>query len=155
MSNDSTNAHKQKYGQVRKFFLESLKVETEECILWPFALLEGYGNMRYDGKMRRVHRLALELRVGKAPFANAMTIHEPVKCNNRKCFNYKHLRWGTNRENMIDAMIDKSIRGKLTPEQVREIKKDNRRMTVIAHEYGVTPPTIKDIRTGDSWSWLE
>lgn len=42
-------------------------------------------------------------------------------------------------------------RPKLTPAQVRAILKDNRTSVAIARAYGVSPGTIRSIRTGRCW----
>jgi hypothetical protein len=40
---------------------------------------------------------------------------------------------------------------KLTPAQVRAIRKDYRKLTIIAQQYGVTPSTISMVRNRRIW----
>lgn len=47
---------------------------------------------------------------------------------------------------------------KLTEEQVREIKRAlaaGRSSRDVARQFGVTGSTVRDIRAGDRWGWVE
>lgn len=62
---------------------------TEEgCVVWTKRKTRsGYGQVRYDGKSRSVHRLAWELDNG--PIPDGLVVNHI--CGNRACFNLEHL----------------------------------------------------------------
>jgi hypothetical protein len=82
-------------------------------------------------------------------------------CDNPSCCNPKHLVVGTHAANVADRVAKRrSARGArngrslLTEEQVREIKKDDRRLVDVARDYGVSPSTISLIRRGKNWAHI-
>lgn len=77
---------------------------SDKCLKWPFANTGGetpYGAVWHDGKMRRVHVVSLELKIGKLPEG----MHALHHCDNPICFNQKHLFCGTHADNMRDCSI--------------------------------------------------
>lgn len=59
----------------------------------------GYGQISYQGKITKVHRLSWELKNKK--LSTKCILHT---CDNRKCFNPKHLYEGDKKQNSIDAV---------------------------------------------------
>ena len=108
-------------------FNELVQLESDDCIEWPGCVDgKGYGRMSINGRMVSVNRLALEHRVGPPPPRHEAA-HGP--CHNRRCMNYRHLRWATRVENAADQVRDGTdMRGtkhplaKLTDDKVREIR---------------------------------
>lgn len=152
-------------------FLRLLTVETDDCILWPFATNStGYGRVGIPStpgtpRNRRalVHQLVLEKRVGPRP-DGMEAAHAPVICHNRTCMNYRHLRWATRAENVLDMLSDgTATRGerstsKLTAETVREIRRrhvNGETQGAIGRSLGVGQPVISGIVHRKSWSWLD
>lgn len=147
-------------GQLRIDFENMVRLETDDCILWPITAgdVYGYGRMSINGKRAIVHRMALERHVGAAPEDKPYALHS---CRNRNCLNYRHLRWGTPQENQDDMIKDgTSLRGKLnpnnklTPEQALAIRQDVRSTRAIAKSYSIAQATVCDIKSKRSWAWL-
>ena len=102
----------------------------------------------------RVHKLVLEAFVGKCP--------EGLECchNDGNSFNnhIDNLRWDTHKSNIHDRIKHgTSNRGercgtsKLTLEQVRAIRKDDRLQRLIASDYGIAESMISRIKNGVRW----
>lgn len=146
-------------GIAFKYFMKAMKIETDDCINWKFSKIStGYGQVTIGNRRGLVHREALLQRNNKPTKQKPYALHT---CRNRGCFNYKHLRWGSPKENMLDKLKDgtdnrgtKSATAKLTDEQVMKIRKDTRVQSVIASYYGVSQATISDIKNRKKWTWL-
>ncbi|WP_402844370.1 HNH endonuclease signature motif containing protein [Microbacterium sp. GXS0129] len=84
--------------------LESRLVRTEnDCLVWIGPRhWDGYGYFKHAGRHARTHRVAYELAHGPIP-DGAVVMHT---CDNPPCCNPDHLRAGTQRDNVADA-IDK------------------------------------------------
>jgi len=102
----------------------------------------------------RVHKLVLEAFVGKCP--------EGLECchNDGNSFNnhIDNLRWDTHKSNIHDRIKhNTSNRGercgtaKLTLEQVRAIRKDDRLQRLIAKDFGIVESMVSRIKNGVRW----
>ena len=105
-------------------------------------------------KIMRPHKMVLEAFVGKCP--------EGMECchNDGNSFNnhLDNLRWDTHKSNIHDRIKHgTSNRGercgasKLTLEQVRAIRKDNRLQRLIASDYGIAESMVSRIKNGVRW----
>ena len=161
MINDTPHKKNNHRGEALKFFLESLEIETDECIIWEYATNSyGYGHLGFENKIQIVHRLALKQKIGEAPKGKPFALHS---CRNKACFNYRHLRWGSQVDNCADKIKDgtnvaprgtSQWHSKLTENQVLAIRADKRPQTEIAKDYGVARSNISLIKTGRNWAWL-
>ena len=128
-----------------------------ECIEWPYTKTgNGYGVVRFQGKLRGAHRVALILRDGIDP--DDLTVaHAPIICHNPLCVNVDHLRWATMAENLADRPADGfdyhegNGNAKLTWEKVAKIREDDRSNVDVAATLGVSAATISMIRNNKSW----
>ncbi len=131
-----------------------LKVMPSGC--WEFEgsrLPFGYGQISNPGGIpKRTHCLMWEIVFGPIP-EGLCVLHT---CDNPPCCNPAHLFLGTRTDNAADKVAKgRQAKGetlsKLTLEQVKAIRADQRSGYVVAKEYGVNGSTICRIRTGTRW----
>ena len=111
--------------------------------------------LSYGGKIVRAHRLAFQLGTGIDP----QDKHVLHKCDTPSCVSPDHLYLGTNEDNIVDKVRkgrslsgSKNPSAKLSTRQVSSIRQDRRTNMAIAKEYGVSKNTIRNIKSGKSWS---
>lgn len=145
-----------KRGEAIAWVMAHIDHDGEECLIWPFTRNNGetgYGQVKYDGKIRRVHRVMCQIRHGEPPTPDHEAAHE---CGNgmQGCVNPKHLVWKTRSENQLDrkrhgtaATSLHGSRGKISRQQRQEIREMKGSMTQreIAKRYGVHFETISRI----------
>lgn len=146
-------------GAGTKFLMDSMKEETDECILWPYCKgRSGYGYVMLDGRKITAHRASLILHKGAPASEEMQACHDPIKCSSKLCINVSHLRWGTMKENLDDRLIEGSIvRGeqclnsKLTEQDVIAIRSTKKGTRGIAKKYGVANSAISAVRSRKTW----
>lgn len=141
------------------FLSEVSKLNTDNCIPWPFSIFSqtGYGAITFKGKLITAHRAMLII----TTHANPPKLHACHNCRLKCCINPRHLRWDTRLGNMYDKVKDGTLsRGdkhgmvKLTNEQALSVYHDHRGCCAIASEHGIAPSTVCDIKAGRNWAWL-
>lgn len=156
----------------KKRFLQKLKKDNNGCLIWQGSTIKGgYGFMglTINGKKEfyTAHRYALIIHTGENP-KDKEASHEPLKCKNRACCNYEHLRWDTHKGNCADMKIEgtlktpnikgeKSHYAKLTEKQVLEIRKlieEGKKYKEIAEAYPIDSRSISDIKLRKSWKHI-
>lgn len=135
---------------------------TVPCKLWTKALsTDGYGIGWFTDRLWKAHRKAFFDNHGYlTPGLDVCHI-----CNNKTCWEPAHLYEGTRLENMKQATQDGLTSKKLTPEQVREIRKllkepcewrnKSARDRQIGKLFGVSRTSISDIRLKRAWRNLD
>ena len=91
-------------GYAREFLNKASVVESDECLIYPFYRdKNGYGKIRVNGKSVGAHVYVCEKRHGPKPSDNHESCHS---CGNGHvgCVNGSHLRWGTRKANIKDAI---------------------------------------------------
>jgi hypothetical protein len=74
-------------------------VPLGDCLIFAGARNPaGYGHLGYHGRMLYAHRVVIEHHLGPSPL---IAMHS---CDNPSCCNIEHLRYGTQRDNIRDAM---------------------------------------------------
>jgi hypothetical protein len=148
-------------GKAFKWILDHAAYQGDECLTWPFGRASnGYGSLSYKGKRHSAHRLMCTIAHGDA--LGMLATHS---CGNGHlgCVNPRHLRWGTNQDNMADKIAhDTHRRGerqwssKLNEEAVRQIKGllSTQSKSSLARKFRVSRSAITDIAQGRTWSWL-
>jgi hypothetical protein len=153
------------HSVLKEWFYSHLALETDECIVWPFYKINGYGRINIEGKRKYVCELVCEIKYGHKPGPEYDSCHGP--CHNRSCINYRHLYWGTRSQNMLDRERDgtndfavgiENAACKLNEEQVFEIRKLYREKNLsynkIANMFGLNRSTISLIISGKTWQHL-
>lgn len=72
----------------------------DACWNWTAGTVEGYGQVWWNGRMRKAHRVSYELTYGSCP-DDLCVLH---KCDNRLCCNPKHFFLGTRLDNNRDRV---------------------------------------------------
>ena len=145
----------------------SMTPDENGCLLWlgyKQQVTPSYsrGFFNVNGKPEMAHRVAYRLANGEIP--NGMCVRHT--CDVPLCVNPNHLVIGTHDDNMRD-MKDRNRRknitavkgekhgcSKLTEELVREIHTSKESRNEIATRLGVSPSTIKAIRTRRIWKHI-
>jgi hypothetical protein len=138
------------FGNIRSKKTKQLKKITFDAHNRPYLGL--WKNNKQ--KIVRPHKLVLEAFVGKAPKGMECCHNDGNQQNNR----LENLRWDTHKSNIHDRIKHgTSNRGercgnsKLTLEQVRAIRKDDRLQRLIASDYGIVESMVSRIKNGIRW----
>lgn len=140
--------------------------KSESCWEWTGRLSKGYGIIRYKDRQVRTHRLSYFFAHGAWP--EPMCLHS---CDNKRCVNPAHLRAGTCKDNVHDA-IERGLHSvkpgelhrnaKLTDDNIREIRAlhDDQRgsgtgFKSLAKKYGVHWTTIRQVIRGVTWGHVK
>lgn len=140
-------------GEFREKFSERIdKIsDPQGCWLWTKCKnSQGYGNVWYNGKMEKTHKIAYLLS-GKTLPEGFELAHSEHCVGKRHCCNPDHLTPKTHSENMKDKWRDNTMPYKITPEQVSEIRtRTDKNQSELAKEYNVTFQLISAIRKNKS-----
>lgn len=153
---------------VKAFYTKYEKGPAQKCWLWKSSTNGSYGillihsgfkNGRRLVKRFYAHRLAYELTMNVKPTRSQVIMHT---CDNPLCVNPRHLKLGTQRDNVRDAVNkgrrfqpdvigNKNGRTKLTEKQVLKIRRSLTSGRQVAAMYNVSPSLISKIRTNQLW----
>lgn len=142
-----------------RFWQYVKKGSDSECWIWTGSkcgVNRSYGQISFNGRRVVAHRVSYIMAHGDIP-RDLDVCHA---CDNTLCVNPAHLWLGTAHENILD-MIHKGrsnyAAGKLTPEQVIEIRRllaKGYQGKAVAKMFGVNTMTISTIKTRKSWKHL-
>lgn len=140
-------------GRGLRWLKDNVNYSGQECLIWPWSRNhQGYGQVGYNGKVHKAHRLMCTLSNGEAPTESHEAAHS---CGNGHlgCVHPKHVSWKSPRENRLEANVHgtgKGRRGKqLAPEVVRQIRESPKSYLEIAKEFGVYFGTVGKIKRGE------
>ena len=141
--------------------------KSSGCWLWTGHKNKGYGYMSVIGKSPQAsYRIAWELYKGSIP--DGLLVRHRCPAKRKDCCNPEHLKLGTQKDNMQDAIEDGTISkgqdkylSKLTDDQVIEFKKHIPDKGLV-YEYcqnvsiylNISPSTLMDIAGGRTWKHI-
>ena len=137
-----------------RFWEKVTKDQSFKCWVWQGGLNgDGYGSFRKaDGTVVHAHRWSWESNNGSV-LSGMCVLHV---CDNRRCVNPGHLFLGTRRDNNVDRVAKgRSHSPKLTPGDIREIRKADGTHGAIAGRYGVTQSHVTRIKNGQAWGHIK
>ena len=152
-------------GTLLAWLRAAVRIETDECQLWPFSRNNnGYGFLHFNGKRRFAHHVALLL-VNRTVPVKPLESRHTFGHGNLGCINPRHLIDGTHKQNIEDAIWHGTFpRGerngvaKLTEAQVLAIRAAPRApwklRREIAKKLGVNTKAIRDVQLGKTWRHL-
>jgi hypothetical protein len=147
-------------GEKAAWLREAAKLQTDNCILWPFAFANGYGVAGQD-EGKGAHRVMCAIAHGPPPTPEHEAAHS---CNVKACVNRRHLRWATPSENSLDRyehgtmLLGEQVpTSKLTTAKVLAIRKMKGAyfLREVAPKFDVSIATVSRIWRRESWVWLE
>lgn len=144
-------------------FWKNVEINKEdEC--WPWLrgkTPKGYGNAWINGKFIRANRYALQDSKGPPPSEDMYALHS---CDNTSCCNPAHLRWGTQKENMQDAILRKrnsfgekstsSLINEETASRIMRMRMEGFKSPDIAKKLSLGEGLVMAVYTGRSWAHL-
>lgn len=149
----------------RRFWAKVEISGDDQCWSWKASTTHnGYGQVRFDGTMKRAHRISWILAKGPIP-PGMLVCHS---CDNRRCVNPNHLWLGSAADNTRD-MLKKGrdghgvLRGervygsKLTEEDVRDIRAWREFVPnyVLADLFGISLVSISCVINRKTWSHVQ
>lgn len=138
-------------------------VTPNHCWEWQGIRRKGYATYSYKHRSFGVHRITCFLAHGE-PSDGDNALHS---CDNRACVNPAHLRWGTQLENIQDAISrkrwaakrgTKNGRAKINEDVVRAIRAiygTGPTILQIAELYGISNQMVSRIIAGKAWQHVE
>lgn len=137
-----------------------LPYSGDECLIWPFSRNDsGYGQISWNGKPERVHRIVCEEHHGPAPEGRPDVAHSCGR-GGEGCVTARHLRWADKRENFADSVThgtaavgERSGRATLTWAEVDQIRslQGAASQRAIAARFGVSQSIVSRILSGKNW----
>lgn len=123
---------------------------------WPWqggANNDGYGRFKIGGRLFSPHRVAWEIANGAIPERDGY--HGTVirhACDNPLCCNWRHLKTGSQADNVLDMDVQgrRAPRArKITVDEIAAIIADPRLHREIAADYGLSKTHVGAIKRGD------
>ncbi|HEY1035575.1 MAG TPA: HNH endonuclease signature motif containing protein [Pseudoxanthomonas sp.] len=136
-----------------------IPVTESGCWLWLASVNgKGYGQIKVGDRQVGAHRYSWERHRGTIP-AGMVVCH---KCDTPSCVNPDHMFIGEHADNQFDKVAkDRQAKGegngqaRLSEDAVRAILTSTESHAALARHYGVGASTIKRVRNGETWRYLQ
>ena len=150
-------------GEPLAFLKAQVETDRTDCIPWPYAKGDGYGQVRFEGRMWRPNRLMCQWAHGIPPTDTHEAAH---LCGNGKqlgCVNPSHIRWKTPQENTDDKVLHGTIpigenapSAKLTRDQIYQIRALEGVISQeqIGRRFGISQCHVSSVIRRECWAWL-
>jgi len=136
-----------------------------QCVLVGWAPTKSHPLVTLARVPMSVGAAALILSGQPKPSPDHECCHAPLVCNNGRCVQLDHIRWGTRTDNQVDRVADgthnrgeRCAAAKLTKSDVHTIRDlcTNSGLTQheIADRYGIDQSTVSNIKRRQRWSHL-
>jgi hypothetical protein len=139
------------------WLLAHVNYQGEECLIWPFSFVRGYGRLKHLGELHYAHTYMCKLAHGPAPSPTHQPAHSCGR-GDKGCTHPKHLSWKTPEENQQDKALHGTAyratqQRKLTEPDVILIRCFNGCAThdQMAAQLGVSRRTIGAVADRRSW----
>lgn len=145
---------------INNFWSHVIKRGEDECWIWDaWTDKDGYGSFSAYNRRAPAHRIAWILINGAIP-NGLYLLHS---CDNPPCVNTKHLYLGDQTQNIVEAsskgrIPGNRLRGYLSPEQVREIRRrvaNGEKQADMAREFGMTSSSISTLIAGKIYKHVQ
>lgn len=146
---------------IRDRLTAKIIVTVFDCHEWQgYRNDKGYGRIHYKKKRKYVHRLAMELELGRDLYPDEVVLH---RCDNPRCCNPAHLVVGSILENVQDMdskgrrATNRSTR-RLTSQEVLQVRlylKMGIGCQTIAGKLTCGETTIRYIKQGRTWRHVQ
>jgi hypothetical protein len=146
-------------GERLEWVKSNLSYVGDDCLVWPYPRNKnGYGYVRFNGKLIPASRAMCILLHGEPPISNYQAAHS-CGMGHEGCLNPRHLRWASPKENSADKVLHgTSLRGqshpssKLTDAEVLQIRHSQGRPADIAKKFGISYASVYRIKRPGHWS---
>lgn len=130
----------------------STLVRDGDCIVRTTSInrVTGYSTVWFQGRTEYAHRVVALAAFGPPPFPGAVIDH--FVCRRRDCVNPEHLRFVTNRENVLAGVGPSAEHARQTPLRARPRVHPGEHGVRAAEAVGCPAPTVPDVRPPEAAS---
>ena len=141
---------------------------VDDCWLWKTKSIARYGSATANGKRVYATHIALFLD-GRPQLQHDYALHT---CDNKRCVNPRHLYWGSQKQNIFDAVrrgkgppgYRRALHGtelkisklsKLKVQAIRRFRRAGCSYREIAQEFAISQTTARNIIIGKTWAHVK
>ena len=137
--------------KAQTFIAKAIAYKGNECLVWPYALANGYARFG-NATASRFVCIAIH---DRPPSPQHHALHS---CDNPKCVTPRHLHWGTPSQNAIESLRRRrQPSAKMTPTKVRQMRKlhsSGASQRKIAAMFNMSITQTSRILKRQTWAWV-